>query len=228
MTRHDLEFFTDACAGPTLSPKTIWRTDQPTPAFYQNIDLARTLSQINRYNGHTSRPYSVAEHSILVAALLPQRLCRLGLLHDAGEAATGDTTRPWLKTIGQTSPRYHDLHAAWHDAALKAFDLHPTDADRAALAHADGIALELEAAALLSQQIGAYPLPTYLPLDLGGIPTEPTYWAKAYTNALLATSLYDRHPLEGYFNLWKKLLFIDELHELRAWFATHYGSGERE
>jgi hypothetical protein len=47
-----------------------------------------------RFNGHTSRPYSVAEHSLLGAALCPAP-CRLAfLLHDATEAYLGDVLGP--------------------------------------------------------------------------------------------------------------------------------------
>lgn len=77
--------------------------------------LAASLSKINRFGGHTRRPYSVAEHSVLVAqnidvdALSEQSYRRikemklLALLHDAHEAIVGDVVQPykaWLRERG--------------------------------------------------------------------------------------------------------------------------------
>ena len=56
--------------------------------------LAISLSRINRWNGNTSRPYSVAEHSIRVARILPAGLKLAGLIHDAAEAFVGDLPYP--------------------------------------------------------------------------------------------------------------------------------------
>lgn len=59
-------------------------------------DIAHGLSLANRYAGHTELPYSVAQHSVMVAGLIPRGL-NLGLaalLHDAAEAYLGDVVRP--------------------------------------------------------------------------------------------------------------------------------------
>lgn len=59
-------------------------------------DIARALSHQGRFNGHTDRLISVAEHSVAVSMsphLLPHD--RLpALLHDAGEAYVGDVVKP--------------------------------------------------------------------------------------------------------------------------------------
>lgn len=52
--------------------------------------IARALSNICRYNGHCSRYYSVAEHSILISRMVPEALALAALLHDASEAYVGD------------------------------------------------------------------------------------------------------------------------------------------
>lgn len=59
----------------------------------------KALSRINRYNGWTSRPYSVLEHTVLGATAMlrmgkPQPLVRAFLLHDMHETEFGDEIRP--------------------------------------------------------------------------------------------------------------------------------------
>lgn len=56
--------------------------------------IAISLARINRWNGNTSRPYSVAEHSIRVARILPAGLKLAGLIHDAAESFIGDLPYP--------------------------------------------------------------------------------------------------------------------------------------
>lgn len=58
------------------------------------VDIAWGLSNKCRYNGHTSRFYSVAEHSILVSQCVPKKYRLEGLLHDAAEAYLPDVPRP--------------------------------------------------------------------------------------------------------------------------------------
>lgn len=63
-------------------------------------DIAGSLAKINRFNGCTTTPYSVAQHCCHVARILPPELRLHGLLHDAHEAYIGDVTRP-VKAILQ-------------------------------------------------------------------------------------------------------------------------------
>lgn len=70
-------------------------------------DIAHALAQINRYTGHTSRPYSVAEHSLLVADIAAHHgatpMVQFGaLMHDAHEAYTGDVSSPVKWALGGT------------------------------------------------------------------------------------------------------------------------------
>lgn len=57
-------------------------------------DIAYALSQQCRYSGHCNMFYSVAEHSVMVSALLPARLKMAGLFHDAAEAYLTDLPKP--------------------------------------------------------------------------------------------------------------------------------------
>lgn len=72
-------------------------------------DIACHLSHICRWNGGVPCFYSVAEHSIQVAANLPDRMKKWGLLHDAAEAYIGDIIRPIKRrTFFDDSP-YPDI-----------------------------------------------------------------------------------------------------------------------
>lgn len=69
-------------------------------------EIAHSLAQINRFTGHASRPYSVAEHSLLVADLArmagaSHSVQLAALLHDAHEAYTGDVSSPVKWRIGE-------------------------------------------------------------------------------------------------------------------------------
>ena len=57
-------------------------------------DIAHSLALLSRFNGHCLRFYSVADHSVRVAAALPPDLAPWGLLHDAAEAYLSDLPRP--------------------------------------------------------------------------------------------------------------------------------------
>ncbi|MDP3133715.1 MAG: phosphohydrolase, partial [Burkholderiaceae bacterium] len=61
-------------------------------------DIAHGLAYQCRFNGQTSAFYSVAQHSLMVADLVPPALRRAALLHDAAEAYLGDMVKP-LKAL---------------------------------------------------------------------------------------------------------------------------------
>ncbi|HEY0288532.1 MAG TPA: hypothetical protein VGC62_16235 [Pseudomonas sp.] len=57
-------------------------------------DIAHALANICRFGGHTRKFYSVAQHSCIVADLVPDEHKLAALLHDATEAYVGDMVRP--------------------------------------------------------------------------------------------------------------------------------------
>lgn len=57
-------------------------------------DIAHHLSLLCRFNGATSRFYSVAQHSLYVSYFAPKKFHLWGLLHDAAEAYVGDVINP--------------------------------------------------------------------------------------------------------------------------------------
>ncbi len=68
----------------------------PDPEMICIEDIAHSLSQLCRYNGHSKIFYSVAQHSLV----LSRELCSgwqyalMALLHDASEAYLSDLPRP--------------------------------------------------------------------------------------------------------------------------------------
>ena len=66
----------------------------PRPEQICIEDIAHGLSMLCRFAGQCRFFFSVAEHSIAVAHLLPANLKLFGLLHDASEAYLVDLPRP--------------------------------------------------------------------------------------------------------------------------------------
>lgn len=73
------------------------------------VDIAHSLSNKCRFNGHCRKFYSVAEHSVWCARLAPDRLKLSTLMHDASEAFLGDITGPlknyWIDMIAPVENR---------------------------------------------------------------------------------------------------------------------------
>lgn len=70
---------------------------------YNIEDIAHALSMKCRWSGHTSKFFSVAQHSVLVAALVPPEHQLNALLHDASETYMPDFPSPlkwYLRDLG--------------------------------------------------------------------------------------------------------------------------------
>lgn len=74
--------------------------ENPTAKMVRVIDIIHALPHINRFNGHSTIPYSVAQHSVLMCDRFdmntPKRhdLAMWALFHDAHKAYTGDVAAP--------------------------------------------------------------------------------------------------------------------------------------
>ena len=124
----------------------------PTQGAVLASDIAHHLAQLNRFNGAAVRPYSVAEHSLLVMEILQRMFVTdvhawlYGLMHDAHEAYTQDITTPAKAEI----EGWRNFEGRFERTVRSAFALHT-----AALTHgeavrkADLIALATERAQLL-------------------------------------------------------------------------------
>ena len=99
--------------------------------------IASALAKVNRFNGQTPYPYSVAQHSVLVSHLTPPRLALEGLFHDAAEAFIGDLSK-WIKPL---CPAFMDLESTIADRINQTLGLYP---EHDQIKEADQIALRLE------------------------------------------------------------------------------------
>ena len=119
----------------------------PAPADLCIEDIAHALSNICRFTGHCRAFYSVAQHSLEMAARLPRPLQLAGLLHDASEAYLCDVARPLKQRPEFAFYRAAEAHlqtailhrlggfaesAAGHDQ-IKALDLRLLEWERQAL-----------------------------------------------------------------------------------------------
>lgn len=91
-------------------------------------DIAHALALINRFTGHTLVPYSVAQHSILVAQRCPKKDALWGLLHDAPEAYLCDMSRPAKQAIRAAGcTLFDEIDRRVMQAVCEAFDLDPVE-----------------------------------------------------------------------------------------------------
>ena len=110
-------------------------------------EIAHSLAQINRFTGHALRPYSVAEHSLLVCDIvrgmgLGPHAQRAALLHDAHEAVTGDVASPIKLALGEA---WHNFEAEHARALRRSLGLQTAFAAYgAAIKRADLLALATE------------------------------------------------------------------------------------
>jgi len=72
----------------------------PDPESIDLHDIAHALSMQCRFNGHTKRFLSVAEHSWWVSHLVKPEYALTALMHDAGEAYISDIPKPFKLTLG--------------------------------------------------------------------------------------------------------------------------------
>lgn len=74
----------------------------PKPEMFTIDDIATALSKLCRFNGQLREWYSVAEHSIHVAELVPNPQKLTALLHDASEAYLCDVPTPLKRLLGDS------------------------------------------------------------------------------------------------------------------------------
>jgi hypothetical protein len=94
----------------------------PDPETILIEDIAHSLSMQCRYNGHTSKFYSVAEHSWWVSKFCTDESALWALLHDATEAYLCDIPRP----IKPLLTNYVEIETRLMEAIARKFGLDGT------------------------------------------------------------------------------------------------------
>lgn len=120
----------------------------PDPDEITIEDISTALSRICRFGGHSSCFYSVAQHSCLVAAMVPEKARKAALLHDASEAYLGDVIKPLKVMLGDC---YTSIEDRFTTTIFRKFSIlnSYTGDDYNAIKLADIEALELEHEALI-------------------------------------------------------------------------------
>ena len=97
----------------------------PDSGAIEMDDIAHALGMICRFNGHTLRFYSVAEHCVHMSFQVPEEFALHALLHDAAEAYVSDLARP----IKETLPDFEEIEAQVLESIYKALGLVYPDAN---------------------------------------------------------------------------------------------------
>lgn len=172
-------------------------------------DIAHGLALINRFNGHTQKPITVAQHAVYVSRLLDGTGLEWdGLHHDDGEAYVGDMTK-WLKeSEAMAAFRKAEECAQW--ACYESFGVDPTHyMDTPRFMHpfvqaADQLMVRFEGAygfkakhwrkwCVLPGLNGKYPWPSSEEIERIG-PWRPWSWKQAEEAWLLRFDLLADRP----------------------------------
>ena len=149
-----------------------WHHFDPLPCDVDIEDIAHSLAMQCRWTGHTSRPYSIASHSLHVCDLVANHLgapehALSALLHDAAEAYYGDVATPLKRML----PEYKTALALGEDIVAEALGI-PSEMP-AIVRVADMMALGDEARDLIG------PVPEWVPPKASGLPCVDETWREA-------------------------------------------------
>lgn len=108
----------------TISGQKVYMPN-PDPDSIRIGDIAHALSFMARFAGHTRYFYSVAEHSINVASIVPPEHQLQALLHDATEAYLCDIPTPFKRMIPEYQALEENLWAAISEKFGVPFELSP-------------------------------------------------------------------------------------------------------
>ena len=155
-------------------------------------DIAHGLAFQCRFNGQTSRFYSIAQHCLMVTSILPDHLKLAGLLHDAAEAYIGDVVQP-LKVL---LPDYQVIESNFNQAIGLRFNVNLDHQEE--VKAADLIALATEKRDLLPRERCDWELLKGIrPLDRLTLPMSPEQSEESFMRtyfALLETR--QRRPMK--------------------------------
>lgn len=129
----------------------------PSPEEIDIVDIAHALSLKCRFSGHCREFYSVGEHSIRVAEIVPEGLQLSALLHDATEAYMPDVPKPIKEKFGL----YKYENILWETISKK-FKIRKSHI----IKKADNILIATEARDLMHNMDGWTKLPDPLPDEI--------------------------------------------------------------
>lgn len=137
-------------------------------------DIAWSLANIKRFNGHLATQISVAQHSVQVSRRVPAELQLAALLHDAPEAYLGDVTRPVKRFLKQSGVDLDNYERFWQHLIWNRYGCKPTSAEQESIiAAADDLQLAFEIISLAPpgpfQLYGHRLLANVMP---GGVPEQ--------------------------------------------------------
>lgn len=133
----------------TRSGKQMW-LDRLCPDAVNICEIAKVLSRIPRFGGHTLEWYSVADHSVRVSEIVDEKLKLAALLHDAHEAYTGfgDVCSPAKSLV----PEVHKVEATVDLSIAEAFALNAETFKSPEIQRADLVMLATEKRDLMAPQ----------------------------------------------------------------------------
>lgn len=106
----------------------------PCASEYTIHEVARALSRIPRFNGHTTEFYSVAQHSLIMSYRVPQYLALPALLHDMQEAFVCDIPTPLKHLLGV---KYDEIEERVQRSMCKKFNVDYMLVNSAPIKYAD-------------------------------------------------------------------------------------------
>lgn len=146
--------------------------NNPEGFEYVPEDIAHALSHLCRFTGHVSTFYSVAQHSVHVADLVPNEFKREALLHDRTEAFLTDISSPLKRMLPDYKRLEHRVEEASAHAFGLPFPLSPIVKD------ADGVMLMTECRDLMPKARAHEPVvewPKFIPADFTVVPWPARY-----------------------------------------------------
>lgn len=171
----------DKQRGPAMTTftGTSFYIEDPSPSEVSIIDIAHALGHQARYTGHCLF-YSVAEHSVLVSHMVPEKDQLAGLLHDATEAYVADLSRPMKRALG-VGNSYFSLEAMVWDAIAMRFKIDWVLPESVKVADLAICGLERE---VLHPRAPAwdipYPMPTHLKIEAYPPTNAPQKFLRRY------------------------------------------------
>lgn len=130
----------------------------PSPSSIRMRDIAHHLACINRFSGAPPVPYTVAQHSCVVARIVEQLhaeplIVLQALLHDAHEAFTADVPTPTQDALPEGKAELKAVQFSLDVAIYVALGIPaPTEKALTAIEFADGKAFATEWRAMMPGQ----------------------------------------------------------------------------